>query len=176
MVKWIFIRIFIWIFTWIFTWHQTFLPLVMKALNWRSLLMIPIVFAEIWYGWWWVSLWSHVQDYQGNAPGMDKEVWRKPESRLEWWGRGLKVWEPLHVLHRDRKHYGWTWLVGSALATTAAAIHFSGRCRGGAPQATLAAHLKNTFFYLIWYKCLEIEASNCWKHKLRSRKGGWWAA
>ena len=111
--------------------------------------------------------------YQGNAPGMDKEVWRKPERRLESWG--LKVWEPLHVLRRDGKHVGWTWLVGSARATTAAALHFRGRCHGGAPPATRAALLVNTFFIII-HKCLEIEASHCWKHRLRSRKGGWWAA
>ena len=32
----------------------------------------------------------------------------------------------------------------------------------------------NTFF--IWNKCLDIEVSHCWTHRLRSRKGGWLAA
>ena len=34
-------------------------------------------------------------------------------------------------MRRVCKHVGWTWLVGSARATTAAAVHFRGRCRGG---------------------------------------------
>ena len=66
--------------------------------------------------------------------GWHGQVWRKQEIRFEEWGWGLKVWEPLHVLRRDGKHVGWTWLVGLARATTAAALHFRGRCRGGAPQ------------------------------------------
>ena len=74
--------------------------------------------------------------YQGNTPGMNKEVWRKLETRLEWRGWWLKVWEPLHVLRRDSEHVGWTWLAGSARATRAvAALHFWRRCRGGAPLA-----------------------------------------
>ena len=40
------------------------------------------------------------------------------------------------------------WIIGSARATTAAALHFRGRCRGGASPATRAALLVNTFFYL----------------------------
>ena len=86
-------------------------------------------------------------DNQGNTPGMDKEVWQKPETRLDRLRWGLKVWEPLHVLRRDGKHVGWTWLVGSARAMTAAALHFRGRCRGGAPSATRAAQFVNTFFF-----------------------------
>ena len=105
----------------------------------------------------WIFIWIFIVNIfmniqitsdQGNAPGMDKEVWRKSETRLEWWGWGLKVWKPLHVLRRDGKHVGWTWLVGSARAMTAAALHFRGRCRGGAPSATRAAQLVNTLFFL----------------------------
>ena len=86
-------------------------------------------------------------DYKSNAPSMDKDFRRKVETTsLEWWGWGLRFWEPLHVLCREGKHVSWNWLVGSARATTAAALHFCGRCRGGAPQATRAAPLVNTFF------------------------------
>ena len=99
--------------------------------QWRSLLTICIVFAETQNGCWRVSLWSHVPDYQGNAPGMDRDFLREPEWRLEWWGGGLKVWAPLHVLLRDSKYVGWTWLVGSARATTAAAMHQGGAGGGG---------------------------------------------
>ena len=141
----------------------------------RASLTIPIVFAELRDGCWCVSLWKNVPDNQWNAPGMDTVVWRKPETKLEGSGWGLKVWEPLHVLRRASTHVGWTWLVGSARATTAAALHFRGRCRGGAPLATRAANLVDTFCF-VWHKCIEIEASHCWKHRLISRKGGWWAA
>ena len=110
----------------------------------QHILIPPYTFINI------MNIYKNIHmNYQGSAPGMDKEVWRKSEWRLESWGWGLKVWQPLHVLRRDSEHVGWAWLVGSARATTAAALHFRGRCRGGAPQATRAAHLVNTFLFCL---------------------------